>query len=120
MTNQHRAFYKIDGTETRLKSGDTFANDWTFGAVTDDGETIIATRPDGHKDVFKPEALNIVVHKHVGTVDITPTWRGILPLLVEVANTGTTLAGRQEAWKSLYELADFADKINAERKAVEP
>ena len=51
-------------------------------------------------------------------IDITPTWRGLLPLLVEVAANGTTYKGRKEAMAELYRLADIVDKLNAERKEV--
>lgn len=50
------------------------------------------------------------------TIDITPSWRGLLPYLVEVAANGTSAEGRKLAMEELYKLADLADRINAERK----
>ena len=48
------------------------------------------------------------------TIDLTPTWRALLPALVEVAVRGTSTEGRKEAMDALYGLADFVDKHNAE------
>jgi hypothetical protein len=50
------------------------------------------------------------------TFNLTPTWRALLPVLVEVAIRGTSVEGRKAAMDELYRLADFADKVNAERK----
>lgn len=50
------------------------------------------------------------------TIDLTPTWRGLLPALVEVARNGTTAEGRKQAWDALYQLADHVDRLNAEAK----
>ena len=50
----------------------------------------------------------------VRTVSIVPTWRGILPLLVEVAANGTTATARRNAMEELYRLADKVDAMNAE------
>lgn len=44
------------------------------------------------------------------TVDITPTWRGMLPLLIETANVGTA-KGRSLAMNELYRMADLADSV---------
>ena len=40
-------------------------------------------------------------------VDMTPTWRGILPLLVEIAADGRN-PGRDMAWQELRRMADIA------------
>jgi len=45
------------------------------------------------------------------TVDLTPTWRGLLPVLVEVAANGETAKGRNDAMAELYRLADMADRM---------
>ena len=45
--------------------------------------------------------------------DLTPTWRGLLPALIEVAVNGTSAEGRGEALRSLQMLADYVDKRNA-------
>jgi hypothetical protein len=49
------------------------------------------------------------------TIDITPTWEGILPVLVEVAVNGTSLEGRKEAMNELRRLARIVDAM-AENK----
>ena len=46
-------------------------------------------------------------------VSIVPTWRGILPLLVEAAANGTTASARRTAMEELYRLADTVDAMNA-------
>ena len=51
------------------------------------------------------------------TVDVTPTWRALIPVLVEVAVRGDSVEGRREALNALYELADFVDRANARAKA---
>ena len=48
------------------------------------------------------------------TVDITPTWKGVLRLMVEVAGNGTSDKGRQSAWAELHRMADLADRYVAE------
>lgn len=54
------------------------------------------------------------------TIDLTPTWRGLLPALVEVAVRGETPESRRVAMGELYRLADLADRINAERDYSSP
>jgi hypothetical protein len=55
------------------------------------------------------------------TVDITPTWKGVLRLMVEVAGNGTSEKGRQSAWAELTRMADLADRYVAEHSpAPEP
>lgn len=53
------------------------------------------------------------------TIDMTPTWRALLPALVEVAARGTSVEGRKEAMDALYQLADAVDRMNARAKAEE-
>lgn len=50
------------------------------------------------------------------TVDITPTWRGVLRLLVTVAHDAETAAARASAWKELERMADLADAYIADNK----
>lgn len=56
--------------------------------------------------------------KAVGHITLTPTWTGLLPLLVEVAASGATHEGRKEAWAELRRLASNMDKITAELNAL--
>jgi len=49
------------------------------------------------------------------TVDITPTWRGVLLLLLETYKSGTD-KGRSDALKELYRMADAADRYNEQAK----
>jgi hypothetical protein len=62
----------------------------------------------------------ITVGRHgdarVTTVDITPTWRSLMPVLVEVAVRGTSFEGRKAAMDELLRLADVVDRMNAEAK----
>lgn len=51
-------------------------------------------------------------------VDATPTWRGILPLLVEAATQGTTSEGRGLAMSELERLADMADNPSEHVRAL--
>lgn len=45
-------------------------------------------------------------------IDITPSWAGVLPLLLAVIEDGTD-SGRQLATKELQRMAEAADKFNA-------
>jgi hypothetical protein len=45
-------------------------------------------------------------------VDMTPTWRGILPLLVEIAADRRN-PGSDTAWQELRRMADIADEAVA-------
>lgn len=48
---------------------------------------------------------------------ITPTWEGLVPLLVEVAANGSTAAGRMQAMNELKRLARIVDEMNEKAKA---
>lgn len=45
------------------------------------------------------------------SIDITPTWTAVLPILVEVAANGETPEGRDAAWTELRRLAAIADAV---------
>lgn len=47
--------------------------------------------------------------KDIRTVDITPSWRGVLRLLLEGYSNGTP-EGRRIALEELYRMADLADE----------
>jgi len=47
------------------------------------------------------------------TVDLTPTWEALIPLLVEVAAKGTSDKGRKAAMDELLRLARMVDRLNA-------
>jgi hypothetical protein len=53
------------------------------------------------------------------TIDITPTWEGILPVLVEVAVNGTSLEGRKEAMNELRRLARIVDSMRRKSKFMD-
>lgn len=44
------------------------------------------------------------------TIDITPTWRGLLPVFLAVIENGSE-AGHSEATRELGRMADLADKF---------
>lgn len=50
------------------------------------------------------------------TIDVTPTWEALLPVLVEVAANGTDAKGRKAAMDELKALARAMDKINAQNQ----
>ncbi len=47
--------------------------------------------------------------KLIGTINLTPTWGAILPVLVEVAVNGNAPGCREAAWVELRRLAKIAD-----------
>jgi hypothetical protein len=49
------------------------------------------------------------------TVDVTPTWRALVPLLVALANNPNT---QHDAHAELARMADAADKWNAHCKGM--
>lgn len=52
-------------------------------------------------------------------IDITPTWREILPLLVEIAVNAETPKARDTAWKELRRMADIADQAVAKKLSTD-
>jgi hypothetical protein len=60
--------------------------------------------------------------KRIDTIDLTPTWRGLLPALVELAVNGTTAEARKTAMGELYRLADAVDhqaKTETEHRSLD-
>ncbi|SDJ22763.1 hypothetical protein SAMN04487926_13835 [Paraburkholderia steynii] len=51
-------------------------------------------------------------------IDMTPTWRGLMPLLIEVAANGDSAAGRKGALDELNRLADMADGFGPRMDAM--
>jgi hypothetical protein len=51
-------------------------------------------------------------------IDVTPTWSGILPLLVELATNATTSKAREDSWKELRRMAAIADDAVEASKAA--
>jgi hypothetical protein len=45
-------------------------------------------------------------------INVTPTWKNLVPTLVELAEHGTTYESRQFAMKQLMSMADAADNWN--------
>ena len=50
------------------------------------------------------------------TIHVTPTWRAMLPVLIELALNAETLKARQTAMQELERMADIADRAVAESK----
>jgi hypothetical protein len=46
------------------------------------------------------------------TIDICPSWRAILPILIEIAANGQNPNGRHAAMQELLKLADTVDQMN--------
>lgn len=53
----------------------------------------------------------------VETIDLTPTWEGILPGLIDMAVNGTSFETRSTAAIELRKMARLADAYVAEKKA---
>lgn len=53
----------------------------------------------------------------VTTIDITPTWSGLWPVLVELATNATTAEAMKDAEAELAKMAKAADRYNAIAKA---
>lgn len=52
----------------------------------------------------------------VGSIDLTPTWESILPVLLEVHNSAETSTARQAAFNELRRMAQIADLFVASSK----
>lgn len=50
------------------------------------------------------------------TIEITPTWRGIMPLLVELAANADSAEARKNSMDQLLKLADVIDAFNEEAR----
>lgn len=46
------------------------------------------------------------------TIDITPTWQSLVPVLVELSCNGTTAEARSQAMAELMRLARAVDAMN--------
>lgn len=46
--------------------------------------------------------------RRVGTIDLTPSWRGVMPILIATLKDGTS-EGQKMAEEELFKLADWAD-----------
>jgi len=53
--------------------------------------------------------------RYVGTIDVTPTWKAMLPVMIEALTNGTP-TGKQLAREELARMADLADHYVAEHK----
>jgi len=54
--------------------------------------------------------------KNTETIDMTPSWEGLLPVLVHLAAHGETSDSRKVASDELTRMAKLADLYVAERK----
>ncbi len=56
---------------------------------------------------------------NVKTVDLTPSWEGILPVLLTIYNYAETAEARNTAFAELKRMAQLADAYVAEQKRNE-
>lgn len=116
--NKHRAIATHPLGDVELTRGDKLATQTmaspplTFAYVTDDGR--IATQELGRDVVINPVSMfpGVEVQKHVRTIDLTPTWSAVLPMLLAVLEDGSE-AGRKMARAELARMAEAADAYNA-------
>lgn len=57
-----------------------------------------------------------MINPRITTVDIRPTWRGLMPFLIACVQGGVNAEARTIATEELYRLAEFADEVNAAKK----
>jgi hypothetical protein len=55
----------------------------------------------------------------IGTIDITPSWRSILPILLEVWSGAETPEARKLAFEELSRMADAADDAVNRSRAMQ-
>ena len=64
---------------------------------------------------MKPPPM--IINTENATIDITPTWAGILPALIFVIRDGTP-EGQRAAMTELQRMAQAADRLNALAKTA--
>ncbi len=72
-------------------------------------------RVDEHGKVRPIQPVPEGERRFAGTIDITPTWRAIVPILVMGIENGST-EGHKIAIEEIYRMADAADAYNASVK----
>lgn len=60
-----------------------------------------------------------MTRKQIGTVQLQPTWRGVVPLLIAALTDGTP-EGRRIATEELYRMADIADAAARQTEPLGP
>jgi hypothetical protein len=55
------------------------------------------------------EEIMVEKKTKIGTINIAPTWRGLLPVLIEVYNNAEKVENRKAAWEELVRMANAAD-----------
>lgn len=97
----------------KLNKGDTFSNStWKFDHVTDDNKITLVC---GEVVQTFDRVEGIELKRFAGTIDMTPTWRGILLILLTGYENGNA-EGRKMALEELQRMADIADAHNASVK----
>jgi len=51
------------------------------------------------------------------TIDLTPTWEGLVPVLLHIAQHATSMTARKDIETELTNMAKAADRWNAHCKA---
>jgi hypothetical protein len=51
------------------------------------------------------------------TIDLTPTWRGVIPILIAVLESGTE-AGQQSAREELHRMASILDGVVTDERVM--
>lgn len=116
--NKYSVEEQADGTHAVFNNGGFVRGGWKnhdrVGALSfardlaDNDEAagvpVIRTDDEGNPvaTVAEPEK------RFVGTIDLTPSWRSLIPMFIAAMQDGTP-TGRAMARDELYRLADFAD-----------
>lgn len=92
-------------------------DEWVSYA-TDFAEAVMDGRYDSGRGVIhpRPEYQPENTRTPIRTVDLTPTWTGLMPGLIAVLENGDSEAGRQGVRDELMRLAHLVDHHNLETK----
>lgn len=118
MANKFKAYATHPNGDVELKRGDKVATKGgsllTFAYVTDDGK--IATQGLGCGVVVlgADNYPGVVVRGERKTIDLTPTWVAVLPMLLAALEDGSD-KGKAIAREELHRMAQAADAYNAKR-----
>jgi len=84
-----------------------------FLSVAPDGLSLICGFECNPVEILPVAGFNgVTVKRPAGTIDLTPTWTAILPLLIEGLQNGTP-EGKRLAHLELINMAKAADRYNA-------
>lgn len=92
---------------------EALAHNEAIACYDSDAESAVGNAAAMRKALDAQAAESAAPARRVGTIDMTPTWRGVLPLLLAALEDGTE-TGKAMAREEFKRMADAADLWNKE------